>query len=770
MHRYYKLSITLIVFTLINITQALAQSENYQYHLDLTNPQNDQLLVTLNTPVINQKSIKFFMPKIIPGTYRESDYGLFVSDLKAFDKRGRSLPVERLDTNTWQISKADKMVKVTYLVEDIFDTEKENQVYMMSATNIEAAENYVIHTPGFFGYFEGMKEQPFEINITKPENLYGSTGLIPVSSSPNQDVYRTGDYDLLVDSPMMYNVPDTTFIEIGNARVLISVYSPKKLVTSEYLASKFETLLKATAKYIDGGLPVEKYAFILYFADPATANPRQGALEHSYSSFYYISETPQQQIAPLMVDIAAHEFFHIVTPLTIHSTEIANFNFNEPDLSKHLWLYEGVTEYSSDHVQVRYNLITPQAFMDKLAEKINKSKNDYDDNLPFTELSEKAAGVYSDQYSNVYEKGALIAAMLDVRLLELSEGEMDLQDLLRQLTVRYGKERPFDDDKLFEVIESMTYPEIGEYFRKYVGGPESIPYEDILRKVGVNYIKEPNKQVASIGQIGIGYNPEKERLEISNTEGMNAFGRAMGYQAGDLIISINEEEVGPETAHQVFEDYSTNTKAGDTVTMVIERRNDSGVYEKINLSAPAVLVETVGQVRLELMSDPTFEQLKLRNQWIQANPVTARPEDVNSIDAIINTLYEVISGPAGERDWERFRALFTPDAKMAAFSLSKSKQLVYKSMTPEEYQEQNAPFFLQSGFWERELGREEMKFGELATVFSAYEFSLTENGAADQKGINSIQLVYDQNRWWIANLIWNSEREQNKIPEALLNK
>ncbi len=758
------------VISVLSLNLLYAQSDAYKYSLDLTQPVNDQLMVSLETPEIDQKKIKFYMPQIIPGTYRNSDYGMFVSDLKAFDKKGRSLPVTRLDTNSWEIEKADKMVALTYMVEDIFDTEKENQVYMMSATNIEENKNFVIHTPGFFGYFEDRKEQPFEISITKPESFYGSTGLIPVSTTATKDVYRTGDYDLLMDSPMMYNVPDTTFIEVANARVLVSVYSPNKLVTSKYLAENFEKLLNATAKYLDGNLPVEKYAFILYFADPQTASPMQGALEHSYSSFYYIAETPQEQIISIMVDIAAHEFFHIVTPLTVHSEEIANFNFNEPDLSQHLWLYEGVTEYFSDHVQVKYDLITEQKFLEKLTTKINLSQNNYNDNLPFTELSVKAAGEHSGEYGNVYEKGALIAAMLDLQLIELSKGEMNLQKLLQQLSDKYGKDKPFNDEELFDVITQMTYPAIGEFFEKYVAGPESIPYQAILAKAGINYVQEADQQVASLGQIQIGYNAEMGALEVGSTESMNAFGQQIGYETGDLIRSLQGKELTISSVNQIFEDFSGKTNAGDTVIVEVDRKNEAGEYERISLSAPAFLVEKVGMVQLVLDAAATYEQLKLRDQWLKANAATARPEDVASVDAIIQSLYEVISGPAGERDWERFYSLFKTDAKMSAFFKSQNGMNQFSSMTPEEYKIQNGPFFSQSGFWEEELGRDELRFGEMVHVFSAYASRLSENGEADQRGVNSIQLVYDQNRWWIVSLIWNAESEDNKIPNSLLEK
>ena len=764
----HHINLTLIALFLFS-GLAMAQENRYQYEVDLTQVQNDQLQVNLDVPEIEQKEILFHLPAIIPGTYRLSNFGEFVSNLKAYDKKGRLLPVEQVDTNSWKINKAHKLERLSYMVEDIFDTQKENNIYYMSGTNIAAGENFVLNPFGFFGYFEDMREIPFEVSITKPEGFYGSTGLIPESTSATTDVFLTQDYDRLADSPIMYNKPDTTVIKVGDAEVLVSVYSPSGLVQSEFLAKKFDKLLQATKDYLGGDLPVDKYAFLLYFEPPMTArNDRAGALEHSYSSFYYLPEYPQEQMAPLLVDIAAHEFFHIVTPLTIHSEEIADFNFNEADLSKHLWLYEGVTEYASDHIQVRQNLIPAPEFLNRLAEKINNSKSNYIDTLAFTELSEYAAGKYSDQYGNVYEKGALIAALLDIKLLELSNGSFDLQDLLAKLSERYGKNNPFDDDRLFEVIGELSYPEIQEYLERYVGGSESLPYEEIFTKVGVEFVQEPAKQVATLGQVNIGFNQEQGRLEIANTGQMNAFGKAIGFETGDLLLRLQGQDVLPQTAQGLLENYANNTKAGDTVEIVVGRANEAGEYEEVVLSAPAQLVSSKGSYSLKMIDNPTFEQIKLFNQWTQANPVTARPEDVASVDAIVNSLYEVISGPAGERNWERFYSLFKPNARMSAISAQPGSAPYMVSMTPEEYQEQNAPFFMESGFFEEEIGRRVEKFGEIAHVWSAYQFKVQENGEPAQRGINSIQLVKDQGRWWISNILWNSERPDNKIPEDLL--
>jgi predicted metalloprotease with PDZ domain len=135
-------------------------------------------MVTLATPKVRKNEATFYMPKIVPGTYAIADYGRMVSDFKAFDKRGNELEVERLDDNAWKISKARKVRKITYWVEDTYDTEKPGpSIFQPAGTNIEDDKNFVINTSGFFGYFEGMKKEEFELTFIRDKHFYGATGL-----------------------------------------------------------------------------------------------------------------------------------------------------------------------------------------------------------------------------------------------------------------------------------------------------------------------------------------------------------------------------------------------------------------------------------------------------------------------------------------------------------------------------------------------------------------------------------------------------------------
>ncbi|SEL02057.1 M61 family metallopeptidase [Parapedobacter koreensis] len=507
----YKIKNALLLLCALVASIQVLWAQRYQYTVDLTNLQDDKFKVTLLAPQVSEKTVVFALPKIIPGTYAVSDYGAFTSNVIAEDSKGRRLPVKQLNTNQWEIGNAKKLYRITYEVEDIFDTDKEHKIYPMAATNIEE-KNVVVHTPGIFGYVEGQNKLPIELTFEKPADFYGSSAKLPVESTATRDVFHMESLDDLYDTPIMYGVPDTTTVKVGNCEVLVSVYSPNKTITSGEIADWLNGLLQGARKYLGGKLPADRYAFLYYFKDMQIQQSFQlgmaGALEHTTSSFYYIPELPANVLKSMLVDVSSHEFFHIITPLTIASREVKEFNYDTPVLSKHLWLYEGTTEYTAHHVQVQSGINTAEQFLDKLAEKIVDSREHYNDTLSFTQLSKYAASTYADQYGNVYQKGALIGACLDIYLLHLSEGGYGLKNLTHDLGIRYGKDSFFEDDELFDEIARLSYPEAKEFLLKYTQGNTSIPYEDFFGLVGVRYQPGEAKKLV----IDENASPQEEQL------------------------------------------------------------------------------------------------------------------------------------------------------------------------------------------------------------------------------------------------------------------
>jgi hypothetical protein len=204
------------------------------------------------------------------------------------------------------------------------------------------------------------------------------------------------------------------------------------------------------------------------------------------------------------------------------------------------------------------------------------------------------------------------------------------------------------------------------------------------------------------------------------------------------------------------------------------RKNSAGTADTVRLSSPVAPIPTTKKHALELMEDPTPEQVLVRNAWLSTPERSVTPQakwaDVSDIDAMMKALYDVISGPAGKRNWERFRSLFYPGASMAAAHHLPNGQSAFNAFSTEDYIRNNGPFFEQNGFFEEEIGRKVERFGNVASIASAYQFRLKQQGPVEQRGVNFINLVYDKGRWWIKDILWQDESAANPIPEALLQK
>jgi hypothetical protein len=148
---------------------------------------------------------------------------------------------------------------------------------------------------------------------------------------------------------------------------------------------------------------------------------------------------------------------------------------------------------------------------------------------------------------------------------------------------------------------------------------------------------------------------------------------------------------------------------------------------------------------------------------------TVDPEDVESIDAIVSAYYDTVSGgPGEERNWARFRSLFIPEARLIAAQPVNPEQPCVV-LTVSQFVQYNATYFERGGYVERDIHRIAERFGNAAHVFSTYEARRAEADPEPySRGVNSMQLVHDGTRWWIATVMWDYERQDNPIPQEYL--
>ncbi|MFZ4436507.1 MAG: peptidase M61 [Flavobacterium psychrophilum] len=580
--------------------------------IDLVNIVDDKVTVTLTTPKFTKDEVVFNIPKIIPGTYSVDDYGKFIENVTAFDAAGKTLAVEKKDDNSWGIKNGSKLTKITYQVNDTYDTENTHKIFSPAGTNIEAGKNILVNTHGFVGYFTGYNESPYRVKIMHPENLWGASSLTDLDASTTSDVFELSRYAELVENPIMYAKKDVSTFTIQGMDILISVYSPNGTHTAESLSADMKRMMNAQKTFLGSFNSNKKYSVLIYLSDMQNENDAHGfgALEHPTCTTVVMPEAMgKDELAEQLKDVVSHEFFHIVTPLAIHSNEIHYFDFNSPKMSQHLWMYEGVTEYFANLFQVNQGLIDETEFFGRMAGKISNAAR-MDDQMSFTTMSANVlTEPYKEQYLNVYEKGALIGMCIDIIIRENSNGKRGILDLMQQLSAKFGAQKPFNDQELFGTITALTYPEVGEFLTTYVAGQTPIPYETYFTKMGVTkkVVQVAGNPFIKDQRPLITVNPASKEIIVLPASPLNSFFTELGLESGDVILAINETNYNLDNIYDLIM-ASEGWNQDDAISVRIRRADKNQVIQ--------------GKVKLPMVDRNGFEATnnnlsKLKEAWLK---------------------------------------------------------------------------------------------------------------------------------------------------------
>lgn len=592
--------------------------------IDLSSTDNDRVPVIVNPGKFQKDNVTYRLPKVVQGTYSVSDFGKYVEDFKAIDYSGNELEFTKTDTNTWVISNGTELDYITYYVNDTFDIEDTGGIggetpFSPAGTNIEE-DNYVLNLHGFIGYFDSLKNSAYSLDVTAPADFVRTSALEMVEEKENKEFntvttkYYAPRYFDVTDNPMMYGKLSVEEFDLSGINVVLSVYSPNGLHSSESLKETMLTMMQAQKSYLGDLDSTRRYDIYLYLSGGTPDSPKGfGALEHHKSTVVVMPEAmPAEALAEQMTDVVSHEFFHIVSPLSIHSEEVHYFDYHEPTFSKHLWLYEGVTEYFATHFQVYEGLVSEEEFYGDIMSKIQTSMM-LNDSMSFTELSENVlTEPYASQYYNVYMKGALIGMCIDILMREESDGQRSILSLMKELSNKYGKNQPFEDDKLFDEITALTYPSIREFLDTNVAGTTPIDYNAFFAKVGLEIITsevEANYILFSGAPI-VDFNPETVQVTFNERALKNSFWAEQGIQAGDIIKEVNGTVVSMESAQQIFQGVYTWTP-GLEISLKLERDG-----EEILVETTTTQGYTEGK-SLQSMENATEEQLALRKAWLK---------------------------------------------------------------------------------------------------------------------------------------------------------
>ena len=581
-----------LAFLVLFMTQAMFCQ--HLYEIDLNEVKKDVLSVKLTLSKSPSKDqVIYSFPSTVPGTYSTQDFGRFVLSMKAKTADGKNLHVQKQGNNSFIISDATKLKYLEYVVEDILDKKvKKNPVFAPVATNFVSGKNFIFNNGGIFGFFESEESSPVQIRIRKPISLYGATSLPQIESSSTEQNFMAASYHQLIDCPIMFSSPDTAQFYVGKTKVTLSVYDVNGIPRAKH----FYEVLKRDMQAIDAflpDLPVDNYTFIVFVDDlkeiGKALNGKMGffkklkialkfrslalgALEHGNSSTYYLADfgpAVPPSVKELSLDnqlsgAAIHEFMHILTPLGLHSQHIGNFNYTNPVMSKHLWLYEGVTEYLANLIKYKGGVYSPEEYLKEMQSKLSQGLKFPINEMSFTEMSSKVLEEkYHKQYDQVYQRGAVLGMLLDAEIQRLSSGQKTLIDIMLLLNTRYGANKSFDEESFISELVKEVHPDLQNFFSQYVEGKNQWKPNEQLNSIGIMYydsleensllsVIEDNDLVAK--PIGIGVE------QVVAKVGPNEWA---GLKVGD-IINISDYR-------EAFEPNNRKLQEGDLVKLRLKR-------------------------------------------------------------------------------------------------------------------------------------------------------------------------------------------------------
>ena len=607
-----------------NNSNDLAINTPIETLINLSNIEKDKAPVTINPGRFTASQVTYRLPKVVQGTYAVSNFGIYVEDFKALDYAGNEMPVNKIDDNSWTITNAKQLDKITYLVNDTFDIEEQGgigqeQPFSPSGTNIEP-NNYVLNLHGFIGYFDSLKNNQYKLDVTAASSFVRTSALQNISSKTSDDgknittSYIAPRYFDITDNPMMYGSLDVEEFLVGDIKIVLSVYSPNKRHTAKSLKETVFKMMQAQKAYLGDVNSTPRYDIYLYLSEGKPDSPKGfGALEHHTSTVVVLPESMDKEaLAESMIDVVSHEFFHIVTPLSVHSEDVHYFDYNNPTFSKHLWMYEGVTEYFATLFQVNQGLVNELEFFNKIMGKIQSSKR-LDDAMSFTIMSENVLKApYKDQYINVYQKGALIGMCIDILMREESNGHRGILSLMKELSNKYGKNKPFEDDKLIAEITAMTYPSIGDFLNTHVVGDTPINYNDFFEKVGleVGEGKVETNYILLNGMPIVGGDPKRGGIFFTDDVTKISFWEEQGVQPNDVIKSINGVALTMANANQELQKVFS-WKVGKAITLKLDRNGET-VFIKTT-TTPAY----IKGANIVKKANATHAQEALREIWLK---------------------------------------------------------------------------------------------------------------------------------------------------------
>ncbi|MGI9182147.1 MAG: M61 family metallopeptidase [Longimicrobiaceae bacterium] len=590
------------------------------YRLSLAEPHTHLFRVEIAIKGV-QEPQELAMPSWTPGSYLLREFPRNVQEFHAEDGAGRTLGWQKTDKNRWRIEEpADGALGVRYAV-------YANELTVRTS-HLDASHGYV-NGAGVFMYVAGREAEEATVEIDAPAGWRATTALRDAGSHR----FHARDYDELVDSPIEIGTHELLEFEVAGRPHRYAIWGHGNYDPQRLIADTRKIVLAEQELF--GVLPYEEFTFILHLVPGG-----YGGLEHRSSTSLLIDRWSfRGEEYERFLGLVAHELFHAWNGKRIRPAPLGPFDYTRENYTRNLWVVEGLTTYYTDLILRRAGLITPERYLVKLEEAINRLQSQPGRQVQTLEESSFDAWIKfyrPDEHTpnsqiSYYQKGALVGLLLDLRIRSATEGTRSLDDVMGLLWERYGApDRGFPEAGEESVIERIAQEvcgePLGDFFDRYLRSTAELEYGRHLAAAGIELTpadtsERPSGESAATStnaaepaaadsgsqvELGVRLKEEGNRTLVTHVLADTPAYRA-GLNANDEILALDGLRVNSKgLAARLAE-----RQPGERATLTLFRR-DELLTLAVELEPPST-----PRVRLTRVTDPTNLQEAIYRDWLR---------------------------------------------------------------------------------------------------------------------------------------------------------
>lgn len=566
---------------------------------------------------------RFAMPAWTPGSYMIREFARNVVSIEASSATGRRVALRKLDKATWQAARCDEALHVRY------------QVYAwdlsVRAAHLDATHGF-FNGPSLFLRAVGHESQECGLQLDAPVGEqyadWRVATTMPLAGAPEHGfgAYRARDYDELIDHPVEMGRFTLACFDVGGARHEIAI-TGRHDADTDRLCRDLRRVCGEQVRLFDPRrrrAPFDRYVFQLLVVGSG-----YGGLEHRSSTSLICSRNdlphlgmrePSESYRSFL-GLASHEYFHSWNVKRIRPSVFVAPDLQNEAYTRLLWIFEGFTSYYDDLMLVRSGVIARDAYLGLVAKMISNvqrgpgrrtqsvAESSFDAWIKFYRQDENSPNAVVSYYA----KGSLVALALDLTIRQRTRGRHSLDDVLRAMWERFGRNafearKGLDEDAFPRLLEEAVGLKLDGQIRAWAYGTAELPLAALLRPFGVRLeLGEADQAPVSLG---VRVAMREGQLTIATAYNGQAAERA-GLSAGDAIVAMDGLRVGDEAALKTL---LARRRTGDRLR-VHAFRHDELIERELELDAAAKT-----EAKLEIDERPSAGARRLLEGWLAVRP------------------------------------------------------------------------------------------------------------------------------------------------------